>query len=75
MTCSVAARDMPGCWSYVIAKDAAAENVVWVTDVWESQAAHDASFALRAVQVVMPQVKPMIVTFDRIATTEPVEGA
>ena len=67
-------RDMPGCFSYVIAKDAADANVLWVTEVWESQAAHDASFALRAVQAVLPQVKPLVANFEKIATTEPVTG-
>lgn len=67
-------RDMPGCSSYVIAKDAADENVLWVTEVWESQAAHDASLALRAVQEVVPRVKPLIANFEKIATTDPVAG-
>lgn len=67
-------REMPGCSSYVIAKDAADEDVLWVTEVWESQAAHDASFALRAVQEVLPRVKPLIANFEKIATTNPVAG-
>lgn len=33
------AADMPGCFSYVVAEDAADENVLWVTEVWDSQAA------------------------------------
>ena len=67
-------RDMPVCFSYVIAKDAADENVLWVTEIWESQSAHDASLTLRAVQAVLPQVKPLIARFERIATTDPVAG-
>lgn len=67
-------RDMPGCSSYVIAKDAAAANVLWVTERWECRAAHDASFGLPAVQVVVPQVKPLIAKFEKIATTDPVAG-
>ena len=43
-------RNMPGCFSYVIANDAADENVLWVTDVWESKASHDASLSLSTVQ-------------------------
>ena len=65
---------MPGCFSYGIAKDAADENVLWVTEFWESQSAHDASLTLRAVQAVLPQVKPLIARFERIATTDPVAG-
>src|SRR6266478_2252288 len=37
-----AAVDMPGCFSYVVAKDSADENVVWVTEVWDGLASHDA---------------------------------
>jgi hypothetical protein len=37
------AADMPGCLSYVVAKDAADENAIWVTEVWDSMASHDAS--------------------------------
>jgi quinol monooxygenase YgiN len=40
--------DMPGCLSYVVAKDAADENTIWVTEVWDSMASHDASLTLPA---------------------------
>lgn len=63
---SASTQNMPGCESYVIARDTADENVLWVTEVWESQAAHDASLSLRAVQAVMPQVRPFIVDFVKL---------
>ncbi|MFY9747889.1 MAG: putative quinol monooxygenase [Acidobacteriaceae bacterium] len=66
--------NMPGCFSYVIANDAANENVLWVTEVWESKASHDASLTLRAVQAVIPKVKPLVASFEKIAETEPVAG-
>lgn len=66
--------DMPGCFGYVIAKDAANADVLWVTEVWESQAAHDASLTLRAVQAIIPTVKPLIANLEKIATTEPFAG-
>ena len=65
---------MPGCFSYVVANDAADENVLWVTEVWESRASHDASLSLRAVQEVMPKVKPLLAKFEKIAETEPIAG-
>lgn len=68
-------RAMPGCSSYLIAKDAADENVVWVTEVWDSQASHDASLTLRAVQAAIPQIKPLIARLEKIAVTEPVLGS
>jgi quinol monooxygenase YgiN len=66
--------NMPGCFSYVIAKDAASEDILWVTEVWESNAAHDASLSLRAVQAALPKVKPLVAMFERVAETEPVAG-
>jgi quinol monooxygenase YgiN len=66
--------NMPGCFSYVIANDAADENILWVTEVWESRASHAASLTLRAVQAAIPRVKPLVAKFERVAETEPVAG-
>jgi quinol monooxygenase YgiN len=66
--------NMPGCLSYVLARDAGDENILWVTEVWESKAGHDASHSLRAVQAVIPKVNPLMVRFEKIAETEPVAG-
>jgi quinol monooxygenase YgiN len=41
---------MPGCFGYVVAKDSVDENVIWVTEVWDSVASHDASLLLPAVK-------------------------
>jgi quinol monooxygenase YgiN len=68
------AAKMPGCLSYVLAKDSADENVVWVTEVWESAASHDASLSLPSVKNAMPRVKPLLSNFERIAVTAPVWG-
>jgi quinol monooxygenase YgiN len=65
---------MPGCLSYVIAKDSADENAIWVTEVWESQEKHDASLALPAVKNAVPRAKTLISAFDKIAVTTPVAG-
>jgi len=64
-TLKEAAVDMPGCFSYVVAKDSVDENAVWITEVWNSQASHDAS-------LLLPRAKPLISAFDRIAVTTPV---
>ncbi len=34
---------MPGCLSYVVAKDPADKNAIWITEVWDSRESHDAS--------------------------------
>src|SRR5215472_10253607 len=68
------AADMQGCFSYVVAKDAADENVLWVTEVWDSATSHDASLSLPQVKNAIPQAKPLVANFERIAVTTPVWG-
>ena len=72
---SSSAARMPGCLSYVVAKDASDENVLWVTEVWDSQASHDASLSLPEVQRAIPLGKALVAGFERIAVTHPVWGA
>jgi quinol monooxygenase YgiN len=69
---SESAAAMPGCFSYVVAEDAADPNVLWVTEVWDSAASHQASLSLPAVQNAIPRAKEIVVHFERIAVTNPV---
>lgn len=68
------AASMPGCFSYVVAKDSADENVIWVTEVWDSEASHDASLSLPAVKNAIPQAKAIVAGFEKVAVTTPVWG-
>jgi len=68
------AGDMPGCFSYVVAKDSADENTLWVTEVWDSAASHDASLLLPAVKNAIPQAKAIVASFEKVAVTSPVWG-
>src|SRR4051794_1626171 len=52
-------REMPGCLSYVIAEDAADENGVWVTEIWDSEASHQTSLSLPAVKDAIGRAKPL----------------
>ena len=69
------AADMPGCLSYVVAKDATDENAIWVTEVWDSMSSHDASLSLPAVKNAIPRGKALVSNFEKIAVTSPVWGA
>ena len=69
------AANMPGCLSYVVARDAADENTLWITEVWDSAASHDASLSLPAVKNAIPQAKGLIAGFEKVAATTPVWGA
>jgi len=68
------AAKMPGCLNYVVAKDETEENTLWVTEVWESQADHDASLSLRQVQDAIPRARSLIAKFEKIAVTTPLWG-
>jgi len=68
------ASGMPGCFSYTVAEDAADANVLWVTEVWESEAAHDASLSLPAVRDAIPRARLMVTGFEKVAATRPVWG-
>jgi len=68
------AAKMPGCLSYIVANDASDENTLWVTEVWESQADHDASLSLRQVQDAIPRAKPLVAKFEKVAVTAPLWG-
>ena len=54
---------MPGCLSYVIAKDRSDADALWITEAWDSQASHQASLALPAVQAAIAQGRPLIAGF------------
>lgn len=65
---------MPGCLSYVIARDPADADAIWVTEVWDSRDSHKASLQLPAVQAAIKQAMPLIAGFDTSIETEPVGG-
>lgn len=67
-------QDMPGCLSYVVARDAKDENAIWISEVWDSKDSHAASLKLPSVQAAIAKGKPMIAGFGDYVTTEPVGG-
>ena len=67
-------QSMPGCLSYVVAKDTKDENAVWVTEVWESKDSQAASLQLPAVKAAIAKGKPLIAGFGDYNVTEPVGG-
>lgn len=65
---------MPGCLSYVVAQDAADADAIWVTEVWDSQASHQASLSLPSVQQAIARGKPLIAGFHERFETRPIDG-
>jgi quinol monooxygenase YgiN len=65
---------MPGCLSYVIAKDKADPDALWITEAWTSAASHKASRALPMVGAAIAKGRPLIAGIDQRFETEPVAG-
>ncbi len=66
--------DMPGCLSYVVAHDPVDADAIWITEVWDSPASHQASLSLPAVQQTIAQARPLIAGFGERFVTTPVGG-
>jgi quinol monooxygenase YgiN len=67
-------NNMPGCHSYVIARDSLDENAIWITEVWDSQSSHQASLGLASVQAAIAQGRAMITGVGHRFETAPIGG-
>lgn len=67
-------KDMPGCLSYIVAKDSNDPDAVWITEVWDSPESHRASLKLPAVQAAISRGRPLIAGFGDSFLTQPVGG-
>jgi len=65
---------MPGCLSYVVARDLADPDALWVTEVWDSRESHRASLALPSVRQAVERGRPLIAGFGERHETEVAGG-
>ena len=65
---------MPGCLSYIVARDANDADTIWITEVWDSKESHTASLMLPAVRQAIAKGRPLIASFGDQTVTEPVGG-
>jgi quinol monooxygenase YgiN len=65
---------MPGCLSYVVARDPQDPDAIWITEVWDSKESHAASLRLPAVRAAIAKGRPLIANFGDQTVTEPVGG-
>ncbi|MET3898596.1 quinol monooxygenase YgiN [Devosia sp. UYZn731] len=65
---------MPGCLSYIVARDPASEDGIWITEVWTDTVKHQASLQLPHVQAMIAKARPMIAGFGERFETEPLGG-
>jgi quinol monooxygenase YgiN len=68
------AGEMPGCLSYIVARDPSDETALWITEVWDSRESHRTSLALPAVQSAIARGRPLIAGFGERFETAPLGG-
>lgn len=49
-----------GCQLYIVFRDATDDGAVWVTEVWDTQAAHDDSLSVPGVRELIAQARPLL---------------
>lgn len=62
------------CHQYIVFEDADDAGTVWVTELWESQAAHDESLTDPLVRELIGQAMPLLVDQPDGARLIPVAG-
>jgi quinol monooxygenase YgiN len=67
-------RDMPGNLSYIVAKDPANPDKLWITEVWDSAESHMASLKLPSVQAAIAKARPIIAGMGDRQETVPLGG-
>jgi quinol monooxygenase YgiN len=65
---------MPGCLSYIVAKDATNADALWITEVWVDKEHHAGSLKLPAVQAAIAKARPIIAGFGQRFETVPMGG-
>ncbi|HEY7833769.1 MAG TPA: putative quinol monooxygenase [Ktedonobacterales bacterium] len=66
--------EVPGCEVYIIAASPAEPDAIWITEVWASKDAHDASLAVPAVQATIARARPLIAGFGERFESVPLGG-
>ena len=65
---------MPGCKSYIVARDPTDADAIWITEVWDSRESHRASLQLPQVQAAIARARPLVAGFDNGHETVPIGG-
>ena len=65
---------LPGCRSFVVARDFKDPDALWITEIWDSEAAWQASLEIPAVRASIERAMPLIASSGEPAVTEPIGG-
>lgn len=66
--------NMPGCLSYIVSKDTSNDEAIWISEVWDTKASHEAALSLPAVKAAIAKNLPLIAGFGDSIVTKPVGG-
>lgn len=69
-----ALEGVEACHLYVVSRDPAEPEAVWVAEFWESAEAHQASLELGAVQQLIARARPIIASMGQRFELQPVGG-
>ncbi len=64
---------LPGCQVYIVNVVPAEPDAIWVTEIWRSEADHDASLKVAGVMAAIAKAKPLIAGFESVRVV-PVGG-
>lgn len=67
-------RSMPGCYSYIVARDPHDSDSIWITEVWDSLESHNAALQWGPVQAAVERAGPLIAGIGERYETIPVGG-
>ena len=71
---AVALEELSACRMYVVSRDPADPDAVWVMEVWESAEAHRASLELAAVQELIARARPLLAGMGERFELMPIGG-
>jgi quinol monooxygenase YgiN len=57
---------LAGCQLYIVNVVPAEPDAIWVTELWDSEADHDASLKIDSVMALIARAKPLIAGFEGI---------
>lgn len=66
--------DAPGCELYLVSVSEADDDLVWITEVWTSEADHDASLSMPGVPELITRARPLIAGMGESQRLVPLGG-
>jgi quinol monooxygenase YgiN len=66
--------NLPGCLSYIVAKDAVNADAIWISEAWDNKESHQASLSLPSIKASIAKGRPLIAGFSNQLSPHQLEG-